>query len=145
MIATTDFARIGPWLAAEVELDRAWEPHTNGIGWLRDGQIVAAVAFERYVPKVDVQLHCAGRFPRRAFAETFIHVFHTLGCRRATGLVSSKNRRALDFDLHLGFRLEGIVRRAGLDGSDIYVLGMLREECRFIHAPWTRVLEGVIA
>ena len=61
----------------------------------------------------------------------FMHPFAQWGLRRVTGLVPAKNTDALRFDLHLGFKQEGYLRHA-LPDDDLVLLGMLRENCRFI-------------
>ena len=55
-----------------------------------------------------------------------------VGCRRVTGLVHDNNHDARRFDEHLGFKQEGVLRKAAPDGDDMIVYGMLREECRWI-------------
>lgn len=62
----------------------------------------------------------------------FTYVFCVLNCARATARVTAKNTRALQIDLRLGFYAEGVMRKA-VDGNDIVVLGMLKEECRWIN------------
>ena len=57
--------------------------------------------------------------------------------RRVTALVPAKNTAALRFDLHLGFKQEGVVRHA-LPDDDIIILGLLREDCRFIPQEYRR-------
>ena len=46
-------------------------------------------------------------------------------------LVPAKNKAALRFDLHLGFKQEGIIRNA-LPDDDIILLGMLKSECIYL-------------
>ncbi len=62
----------------------------------------------------------------------FIHPFCMWGLNRVTGLVPAKNKDALNFDLHLGFEVEGCAKEADQDGGDIMYLGLLRRNCRFI-------------
>lgn len=61
----------------------------------------------------------------------FLYVFNHLGLKRITGLVPASNAEALAFDLHLGFQLEHTLIDGAKDG-DLHILGMRREDCRFL-------------
>lgn len=98
---------------------------------------LCAVAVYTDYDEVGVQMHIASdgsrKWMTRAFLrECFAYPFDHCHCRRVTGLVASSNVDALAFDLHLGFKIEGRCREAAPDGSDYVILGMLREECRFL-------------
>ena len=82
-------------------------------------------------------MHIAAVPGRRWMTRDFLRVafrypFWQLGCRRVTGYVPASNADALRFDLHLGFVQEGRMREALPDGEDVIVLGMLRNECRWL-------------
>jgi hypothetical protein len=62
----------------------------------------------------------------RMFNDLFEFVFDRLKLQRVTGLVRSKNVAARRFDEHIGFELEGVMRRAFVD-DDLCVYGFLRE------------------
>ena len=49
--------------------------------------------------------------------------------------MAATNVRALNVDLRLGFRLEAVNRRALWGGEDLLILGMFKEECRWLN--WT--------
>ena len=55
--------------------------------------------------------------------------------QRVTGLVRAKNLAARRFDEHIGFELEGIMRKAFID-DDLCVYGFLREN--FESHKWRR-------
>lgn len=61
----------------------------------------------------------------------FKYCFGQLGVDRVTVTINADNKRSYRQSLRLGFKLEGKVRRARR-GKDVYILGMLKEECRFI-------------
>ena len=67
-------------------------------------------------------------FMRRVFE----YVFDTAGCRRFVVRVDAGNEKALKLDLGLGFKMEGTLRQAAENGNDVHVLGMLRDECRWL-------------
>jgi len=71
----------------------------------------------------------------KMFNELFEFVFDRLKLQRVTGLVRSKNTAARRFDEHIGFELEGVMRRAFID-DDLCVYGFLREN--FESHKWRR-------
>jgi RimJ/RimL family protein N-acetyltransferase len=51
-----------------------------------------------------------------------------------TLIIGANNQRAIKLNLGLGFKLEGIARKAYDGMNDAWVLGMLREECKWIRS-----------
>lgn len=116
-------------------------PDVVAIGW-SDGQKLRAVTLYDGFSQCDCNMHIAsdgtGFWLRRPFLlASFAHPFVQWDLRRVTGLVPAKNTAALRFDLHLGFQREGLIRHA-LPDDDIIVLGLLREECRYIPQQYRR-------
>lgn len=131
--------RLVEWAASCI----GFEPRQDvkAIGWQEHGKLRAVTLWDGF-SKCDCNIHIAsdgsGNWLRRAFLKTsFAHPFVQWDLRRVTGLVPSKNVAALTFDLHLGFQREGLIRNA-LPDDDIIVLGMLREDCRFIPSQYRR-------
>jgi RimJ/RimL family protein N-acetyltransferase len=112
-----------------------FRPDAKAIGMARDGALIAVVVFDTWSP-CSCSMHVAsdgkGRWLNREYlTRLFAFAFIQARLRRVTALVPDTNLRALRFDLHIGFRHEGLLRHALPDG-DLVVLGMLREECRWI-------------
>ena len=110
-------------------------PDVTAIGWRESGSLRAVTLYDGF-SECDCNIHIAsdgsGNWLRRAFLiASFMHPFVQWRLRRVTGLVPAKNKDALLFDLHLGFKQEGYLHHA-LPDDDIVVLGMLRETCRYI-------------
>ena len=108
----------------------------RAIGWGDDDRVRAAVAYERWT-EVECSIHVAsdgaGHWLTRPFlAAIFFYPFVQANRRRLTVPVPADNEHALRFVRHIGFRDEGVLRQAGADGCDIIILGMLRQECRFL-------------
>ena len=61
----------------------------------------------------------------------FSFAFNGLKCRRITVLVAVSNAKSLKLVNHLGFKEEGLVRM-GEGEDDLILLGLLREECRYL-------------
>ena len=107
-----------------------------GIGLEEDGELIAGVVFNLYTG-AGISMHVAAvpgkRWMTREYLwRCFAYPFLQLKCNRITGLVRVDNIEAQKFDEHLGFKREGVLRRACTDGTDMIVYGMLREECRFL-------------
>jgi hypothetical protein len=85
-----------------------------------------------------VAIHVAGFHPRwinrTILFVTFDYPFNQLGVKKLFGQVPSYNKKALDFDLHLGFKAEIIIPDVYPEG-DLVLLSMKREECRFLDHP----------
>lgn len=120
-----------------------FEPRDDvkAMGWQEHDKLIAVTLWDGF-SACDCNIHIAsdgsGHWLRRAFLiASFSHPFVQWDLRRITGLVPSKNVAALTFDLHLGFQREGLIRHA-LPDDDIIVLGMLREDCRFIQSKYRR-------
>lgn len=116
----------------------------RAIGYASGGQMRAVTVFDTF-GESDCNIHIAsdgsGQWCTRNFlCCSFAFPFIQLGLARVTGFVPSTNAAALRFDLHLGFQHEGVVRNA-FRGQDLIVLGMLREECRFIPEKYRRTYE----
>lgn len=108
----------------------------RGIGLEEDGKLIAGVVYENYTGK-NITMHVAAvpgkRWLNREFLyRSFAYPFVQLECFRVTGLVKTDNFEAQKFDEHLGFKREGLLRRACEDGTDLILYGMLKEECRWI-------------
>jgi RimJ/RimL family protein N-acetyltransferase len=126
---------IAKFICERTAMDLGDTPYTC-IGQIdQSGVLVGGVLFNNYTQR-DIHAHIAGDgqwLSRRFLGECFRYVFHHLGCDRVTGLVAASNSHALDFDQKLGFIYEGTLRRYLPGGEDCIVLGMLREECRWLN------------
>jgi len=123
---------------------------TEDVGFCRvlsavdfNDSFVLTVVLSNFV-KGNIDMHVAaapgGQWARpKAIIEMFNSVFHYAFTRhnadRVTGLVPADNLEARRFDEHLGFKLEGLMRKA-LNGKDLCIYGFLREE--FETHPWYR-------
>lgn len=126
--------RVKAWVGARVGEEEFGPGHA--IGLEQDGELVAGVVFNLYTGP-SICMHVAAEPGRRWMNRDFLYrvfayPFVQLGCHRVTGLVPADNIVARKFDEHLGFVFEGRLRKARSDGSDMYLYGMLKEECRFL-------------
>lgn len=108
-----------------------------------DGNFVFVIVLSNF-SALNVDMHTAAipgaswARPReilKMFNDLFEFVFDRLKLQRVTGLVRSKNVAARRFDEHIGFELEGVMRRAFVD-DDLCVYGFLKEN--FESHKWRR-------
>ena len=125
--------RVAKWVGDQI--DEVYLPGSAAIGLEENGELIAGVVFDHYTgPSISMHVAATGKrwmtkdFLWRCFAYPFIQ----LQCNRITGLVRADNIAAQKFDEHLGFKREGLLRKAAKDGTDYIVYGMLREECRWL-------------
>lgn len=128
-------ARVRNWVAPKVDED-GFSDSDVAIGLEQDGELIAGVVFNMYTGS-SIAIHVAAipgkRWMTRDYLyRTFAYPFVQLNCRRLTGLVRVDNFDAQRFNEHLGFKREGLIRKACDDGTDMILYGMLKEECRWI-------------
>lgn len=100
-----------------------------------DGRILGVVVYDG-ITDFNCMLHVASDGSRRFLSREFLRAvfwvpFVQWRLARVTGLVRATNEAAIRMDLGLGFKQEGVIRRA-FGGEDGIILGMLYEECRFL-------------
>lgn len=128
-----DSAAMLDWASRHLGLP--FRDDAKAIGLAGDDDLRAVVVYDGF-SACDCNMHVvsdgSGHWLTRAFLSVvFAHPFLQWRLRRVTGLVPARNTRALRFDIKLGFAYEGRCRHA-LPDDDIIVLGLLREQCRFI-------------
>jgi len=103
---------------------------------LLDGQEIRGVTVFTDYRGDSISLHGAGAFTGWMTPHyvrfVYDYVFNQLKCKRVGVLVRTDNIKAIVADLKMGYKFEGCLRRADCDGSDLYILGMTKEECRWI-------------
>src|SRR5262245_45794654 len=105
------------------------------LGVVRQNRLVGGIVYHNF-RGCDVEVVSAFDDARWALPGTlralFAYPFETLKCVRITAIVARGNKRARRLCEGLGFRFEGVARRA-IDGKqDAIIYGMLRQECRWI-------------
>ena len=126
---------IGPGVAEWVfqRVGGVSNAHAQGIGWQKDGEIVAGVAYEGFSgSNIFVHQCVEGRVSRNFWWAVTDYPFNQLGCKRITGLVDSINIKALALNKHIGFQVEATLEKAGKHDSDLVVMVLWKEDCRFL-------------
>jgi hypothetical protein len=114
-------------------VERKWQKTIAQIDGL---EVLAVVLYDCY-NLVNIDMHIATNGRRDWLTKFFLwaafdYPFNQLGVRRITAKPPSNYPAAIAFAKRVGFRQEGVLRCAAADGADVVVLGMLREECRFL-------------
>lgn len=106
--------------------------------WLtsRDGlgKILGVVVFSRFT-QGNCEITVAASDPRfitKRFALAVAsYPFVQLECRRVTAIIAVSNAKSLSLAQQLGFRMEGTLRN-WFPSGDAYILGLLREDCKWL-------------
>lgn len=108
----------------------------KAIFWVnKDNEIEWVVGYTAFIGKT-CQMHVVnlnGKPINRALIQAaFDYPFNYCGIEKTFGLVNSNNKKAMDFDLKLGFKEE--LRYKGLHdgGGDIVLLTMDKTDCKWI-------------
>lgn len=123
-----------PWAAEKIGI-HGFRRDAFSIGVERDGELVAVVVYDTF-SDCECYMHVASDgksnwLSRGTLAALFAYPLIQLGYRRVTSLIASKNAASQRFCEHLGFEHEGYCRHAMKD-DDVVIMGMLKENCRFI-------------
>ena len=112
-----------------------WSSDFRAIGVVQDDCLKAAIAYNGFTGRMCF-MHSAIDDPaviNRTFVRAiFEYPFQQLGLTHIVALVEGSNKRALDIDLRCGFRETRRLEGAATDGTDLHVLEMTRNECRWL-------------
>lgn len=126
---------VAAWVIGQMPIPAEGLRNGATIGISDEGKIIAGAVFTDYrvMPHgKDIQITFAATSPRWAtrnnIRSIFAYPFVQLHCGRLTTITGRKNKRARKLIEGLGFRLEGVVRKAYDGRSDAIVYGLLRDE-----------------
>jgi RimJ/RimL family protein N-acetyltransferase len=126
-------ARIGAWVGSRLDIDD-WGKF-KAFGVEKDGQLIAGVIFNHFrMPSISMHVAGEGKYwmSRELLKHVFTYAFDMCRCTRINTLVRADAESVIRFDDKIGFIREGVVRKGAMDGTDMILLGMLREECKYI-------------
>ncbi|WP_159953045.1 GNAT family protein [Rhizobium sp. 18065] len=113
-----------------------FRPDAKAIGIERGSELVAVVVFDNFSPGsccISVASDGTRRWLTREFLiRVFAYPFIQLGHHRLTALISATNHDSQRFCTSCGFQKEGLLRQGCPDQSDMIVMGLLRDECRWL-------------
>lgn len=104
-----------------------------------EGKLLGGVIYQNYMTR-SIVIHVAsfarGWLTRDLLWAIFDYPFNRLKVEKILGFVPSTNRRALDFDMNVGFTIAAVIPdvvSAPLgEQGDLVVLSMTRAECRWL-------------
>lgn len=116
----------------------------SAIGLESDGQLIAGVVFDGRIGG-SIMMHVASDGSRHwmtpaYMAACFGYAFNQEKVNLIIGLVRADNNDARRFDEHLGFKQNGLLPQACMDGTDLIVYGMLKDQCRYIRGKYHAAL-----
>lgn len=109
---------------------------TRALGIIAGGKMAGGVVYEDY-NGLNIQASIAGEpgvnwLTRDTLHQIFAYPFIGLNCTCITVLCAMTNAPSIRLATKMGFEGEAIVRFAAHDGSDLVVLKMFRDQCRWI-------------
>lgn len=123
---------VGTWVA--LKTGSRWVCGSGtAIGVEKDGKLIGGITYTNY-NHANVWMDVAGEgkwLSKSLLQLAFEYPFLQMGCRRITGWVDADNEKARQFDEHLGFKLEAVLKDATPTG-DVLIYRMYRDECRFL-------------
>lgn len=106
------------------------------IGFYKEEELIGGVLINDIRPQRDCWLTIYTTTPywakRHVMRYVFGIIFNLIGAQRCSVLVSLSNQKSFDMCKRLGFVEEGILRQYRDNGEDCHVLGMLKQECKWI-------------
>jgi RimJ/RimL family protein N-acetyltransferase len=126
-----------PYIKSRVPYTESGFGPCVAFGVVRRGQLIGGVVYYNYRPDDgDIMVVVAFDRPDWCLPQTlralFDYPFNYLGCGRMTAAIARKNKRSRKLTEGLGFKLEGVARRAFGREDDAVLYGLLRDECRFL-------------
>jgi RimJ/RimL family protein N-acetyltransferase len=105
---------------------------SQGIGYLKDGQLVAGVAFESQNTKTMWGHQRIDMPPSKSFwINVADYIFNQSGCTRFSAYVDASNEKAIRLNKHIGFVVEATLHDAG-DNGDVLIMTLFKDKCRFL-------------
>jgi RimJ/RimL family protein N-acetyltransferase len=102
-----------------------------------DGELLGGVIYQNYTGN-SVFLHMAGFAKnwcqRDMLWAIFQYPFEQLGCVKVFGQTPQSNRRSLDIQIRLGFKVEMLIEDVYKD-EGVFLTSMYRDECRWLKRP----------
>lgn len=135
LVSDTD-GHITNWVCRGLGCDTGWlDARYCTVGFMLDGKLLGGLIYHDIRPGRDLYwtIYTTDKrwCSRRTLKAVFGLAFDLWRVKRISLLVSTDNRACLNLVKKLGFRQEGLLRRYRDDGTDCFLMGMLKEERRF--------------
>ena len=131
MVITGD--EVIQWVSSRIENTQFF--NAQGIGVVKDNQIVAGVVVDQYSPNARCSIHCAGEgknwLSKEFLFVVFDYVFRQLNVNVVINTVSSDNQRSIRLTEHIGYELVARVK-GGCGDSDLFIYAMNKADCKWL-------------
>lgn len=121
------------WVNSRIKIP--WSSDFRAIGAVRDDCLQAVVVYNGFTGRtcfmhlaIDDPKVITRTFVRAAFEFPFLQCH----CTHVFGFVDDDNKKAMDLDLHLGFKEVRRFANSGMSGKDLVLLEMAMEDCKWI-------------
>jgi RimJ/RimL family protein N-acetyltransferase len=125
--------RIGNWVARQVEQTSDWGGF-YAMGVTQGDEVIAGVVINNFnganaTCHIAIAKHTKLIVP--LFEAVCDYAFRQCGLKRLTGMVPTNEPHIIQFDKHLGFE-EEFVMKDGAPGADMQILVMWPDTCRWL-------------
>ena len=104
----------------------------TGLGWVKDGKIVAGVMYEEFTEaSIHATIVVEEQMMKGFVHKIFDYPFNQLGVDKIIVQTNTANVESVNLAKRLGFTEEGMIKGAYLDGDRI-ILTMTKDECKWI-------------
>lgn len=133
-LITDDRKRVSAWVAERIGCS-PWGENEAALGLEKDGELVAGVVLDGYMPSGSGSLHCAGSgrhwLTRLFLFSVFDWCFNQLDLKVLVNKVSGANAASLRFTQHIGFTELARFPRAWDGKNDLVLFELRQENCRW--------------
>jgi len=123
------------WVCDGLNEDVNWVGANLTLSIKLKGELIGGLIYNDLRPNVDVwwTIYTTDKrwASRHILRYCFDVAFNLMNCRRISLFVSKDNHKSLNLVEKLGFKREGLLRQYRDDGSDCYLYGMLKNECKW--------------
>ena len=105
-------------------------PNMKGLGWEKDGQLVAGTAFEPFNANNMFGHQRIDKAPPKEYWFCVAnYIFNQCKVKRLTATVEADNHRAIKLNKHIGFVIEATLKDAGRNG-DLLIMTLWADNCK---------------
>lgn len=123
---------IALWVMDGIEGGR-WLQGMTAIGDVKDGKLIAGVAFEsQNKNNLWGHMRCDGAPSRNFWINVADFIFNQTGCQRFSATVEAQNTKAIKLNLKIGFVIEATLTNAGEHG-DIHIMTLWKDSCKMLN------------
>lgn len=124
------------WAFINTRLGVPWSSDFRGIGLVKNDCLCAVVAYNTFTGRscyAHIAIANPAAIDRTFVRECFRYAFDFAGCLYILATATASNQSSVEQNLRLGFKVIGVLPEAAFDESDILLLRMTRNDCRWLN------------